>query len=194
MCYDVLMDNRLVGDLLPETASDVNATAINEFLDSQFGVLQNKMVAQSAEVERLLKTEVGGQVIKAAMAEFLETARIRLALLSGLAMDTLEDVMLDDKPESKTATARVRAAETVLDRGGFPKMTQQFRVNADLSNDDQLLPSMDEVLANVPPDQVSMVMDRYKETVQMIEDLRAGGQIIDVTTEKVEPENQEEPA
>jgi len=173
------MDNRLNGKRLPGSIDEVDPSALNLLVDHQFGFVAGLMESQASEVEELMRSEVGANAVKAALAEYMATARIRLMLLSTQAMTTLDEVMQDEKEDSKTATARVRAAEAILDRAGFPKALQQFRVNADLQESDRILPSMEDVLKNVPPEDVPSVMAKFREASVMIDELRAGGMIVD---------------
>lgn len=135
--------------------------------------LTERLQSQRAEIEKIVLSNEASDVIRGAIAEFIETARVRMILASPEAIETVERVMRG-QVDAKKGMAVVRAAETILDRGAFPKLT---RVDNNPLPDKprKALPPLEDLLeAEDDPRQRHKIVDNYLDVIRRVDEMRNG--------------------
>ena len=132
------------------------------------------------KIVRLMGSPDGKAVLNAARAEYREWVTLKLELMADQAADTLKAVMNSDWPEHKTAMAATKAAEMVLDRTGWPKVTRRQTIQSSESAR-ELLPPLAEYLENIPPSKQGKATEEYLEIMRRLDALAHNArEIIDV--------------
>lgn len=130
------------------------------------------------------------EMILAARKELQGFLELRVAMLAVDALDTLEMAMHEGFREPKTATAVVRAAESILDRGTLPKLMRTTPFEGTTRRDDRL-PELSELVERARTDaEAHGVVDQYMDTLRRIEALKRGAtQLIEGDAVEIQPES-----
>ena len=118
-------------------------------------------------------------LIRKAQDEYLAFLNVRLTLLQSDALDALKRVM--DGREEDNPGSVVSAANSILDRGHFPKRTRQESLSLKIETTDQsALPSVADIMkqAQENPDKLDLVDEwlRAMRTVERVRDKVIEGQ------------------
>lgn len=124
------------------------------------------------------------EVVLAAQAEFRALLEARVALMSVEALETLVEVMRG-AGDDKSSNARVRAAESILDRGMLPKQTRLEKTDHRIQRT-QVLPDLRDLLKRAETDKKAHeLVDQYMSVVRAIDAMQRGAkEIIDANVER----------
>ena len=159
---------------------DVESAALIAVGENRLAVLDDKPKVVRQKLERALVSNAGAEVIRMIREEYRELVAIKLEMVTDEAVDTLSTIMAGGWMEPKTASAAEKAAEAVLDRAGFPKVSRRYINNGpDTSRD--ILPPLNELLANASPQEAGKITENYLEAIRRLDAMRHGArEIIDV--------------
>ena len=138
----------------------------------------------------IARDDVARETILAAQDEFQALLQARVVLLSVDAVDTLQEVMQGNYGDAKGAGARVRAAESILDRGLLPKQSRPDRGEKPLARR-ETLPELGDLLKRAETDdRAHQIVDQYMAIMRGIDAMQRGAKEI-VDADYVDARNQE---
>jgi len=133
-----------------------------------------------ARLERALATGANTDLVRSIRREYKEWIQLRLEMAADTAVDALEKVMTGRWYDEKTANAAVKASEVTLDRAGFPKVSKTISETRN-KEQGQVLPSLEDIIKDADPDDISDITENYLEAVRRLDAMRAGAkEVIDV--------------
>lgn len=167
---------------------DVSDLQQEDYVDLAVGradQVANRLHTTRERIRALIsRDDVARETVLAAQAEFRALLDMRVALLSVDALDTLENVMRGPGIDAKSATAQVRAAESILDRGLLPKRTRHDKADK-LPEKREALPDLNGLLEQAETDdRAHQIVDQYMKIMRDIEAMRRGAkEIIDANVD-----------
>lgn len=163
-------------DISPELA----VTAAIDGMDAVASLLDQQPDEIREKLERAFEVGAGAEVIKEIRREYREIMQIRLEFTANQALNTLQQIMSGFWIEPKTASAAQKAAEAVLDRGGFPKVSRRLIDNS-ATEPANALPPLNEILEKAQPEDRARLTEDYLEAIRRLDAMRQGArEVIDV--------------
>lgn len=177
MCYDNRMDKN--GNYIA-TVEDLDSQALVDIsLGEDLEPIAHRLGLQVASLQRLIRRDdLAIEQIRQVKAELEESIRLAMLMMVPGSLSTLKDVMDDIKSDSKTAGARVKAVEVILDRSGFPKSIR--RQVEDVSQPGRkALPDLEELIEQADDDQdAAEIVKRHRRLMKEIDEMRHGARMI----------------
>lgn len=155
---------------------EITAIAFGELDQAadMIGVAKEKLI-------RLMRSDSEvAELVESAIAEYETATRLKLMLMVPEALDTLAQVMRDQGSE-KTASARVKAADSVLSRTFLPPLKPGSTTDTAVTPPERVLPSLGDIVPEgAEADDVLAIARKHRQVLDDIEALQRGAtQIID---------------
>jgi hypothetical protein len=117
------------------------------------------------------------EMVHAIQSELVEYCRLRFLAMTPLALDGLSAV-LNRTVESKKSMSVVKAAETIFDRGAFPKVSRSPHRSSISEDQARIVPSLDSLIEDKESDEILRIVAKQREAISLIDELRHDARMI----------------